>query len=94
MPHRETHRGWALPLRGIAQRHEPSRNALGDGNPVQHERQTGDAAALQEEQHAGASIRLNRHRSPDDTRDLEQSIGVTPLRHDRRAEIRNETRDW
>jgi hypothetical protein len=67
---------------------------LGHGNPVEHERQTGDAAALEEEQHANASVRLNGHRSPNDTGDLEQRIGVTPLGCDRRAEIRYETSDW
>ena len=94
MPDREAHRGRALALRGIAEGHEHARHALGDGNAVEHERQTGDARPVQEEEHAGPSVRLNRDRSPDDTRDLEQRIGVTALHRNSQAEIRNEASDW
>ncbi len=94
MPDREAHRGRALALRGIAEGHEHARHTLGYGNPVEHERQTGNARPVQEEDHARPSVRLNRDRRPDDTRDLEQRIGVTALRCNGQAEIRNEASDW
>ncbi len=94
MPDREAHRGGALAVGGIAEGHEHARHALGDGNTVKHERQTGDTGSFQQEDHPRPSVRLNRDRRPDDTRDLEQRIGVTALRCNGQAEIRNEASDW
>jgi len=54
-----------------------ARHPLADGNSVEHDRQTGDAAALhRRSRHAGVSVRFNGHRSPYDPGDREQVIGV------------------